>query len=136
MRILLTLITCCVLLFSCRGAHSSNDQTISAQQNKTAISTLSSTDTDAEDNIKVAGVPQKAYTVAAYVAKNNKAPQGYVGGTVFQNREGRLPPGVAYKEYDINPKVRGKNRGAERIIIGADGIRYYTGDHYKTFTKF
>ncbi|WP_367865356.1 ribonuclease domain-containing protein [Pedobacter sp. WC2423] len=44
--------------------------------------------------------------------------------------------GVAYKEYDVNPKVKGQNRGAERIIIGADGTRYYTGDHYKTFTKF
>jgi ribonuclease T1 len=134
MRILLTLITCCILLFSCRRAPSSTDQAAATQQEKTAIST--STDTDAEDNVQVAGVPQKAYTVAAYIAKNNKAPQGYVGGTVFQNREGRLPPGVAYKEYDVNPKVKGQNRGAERIIIGADGVRYYTGDHYRTFTKF
>jgi len=134
MRILLTLITCCILLFSCRRAHSSIDQAAATQQERTAVST--STDTEAEDNVKVAGVPQKAYTVAAYVAKNNKAPQGYVGGTLFQNREGRLPQGVAYKEYDVNPKVRGQNRGAERIIIGADGVRYYTGDHYKTFTKF
>ncbi|WP_052496247.1 guanyl-specific ribonuclease [Pedobacter lusitanus] len=134
MRILLTLITCCILLFSCRRDHSSTDQAATLQERTTA--STASTDTDAEDNVKVAGVPQKAYTVAAYIAKNNKAPQGYVGGTVFQNREGRLPQGVAYKEYDVNPKVRGQNRGAERIIIGADGIRYYTGDHYRTFTKF
>ena len=135
MRILLTLMTCCILLFSCRRAHSSIDQA-AAQQETTAAGTATSTDTDAEDNVKVAGVPQKAYTVAAFIAKNNKAPQGYVGGTTFQNREGRLPHGVAYKEYDVNPKVRGQNRGAERIIIGADGVRYYTGDHYRTFTKF
>lgn len=134
MRILLTLMTCCILLFSCRRANSPTDQAATTQQEKAAVST--STDTDTEENVQVAGVPQKAYTVAAYVAKNNKAPQGYVGGTVFQNREGRLPQGVAYKEYDVNPKVRGQNRGAERIIIGADGVRYYTGDHYRTFTKF
>ncbi|MGY0035488.1 ribonuclease domain-containing protein [Pedobacter sp. NJ-S-72] len=83
-----------------------------------------------------ATVPQKAYTVADYVAKNGRAPQGYVGGTVFQNREGLLPQGTAYKEYDVNPKVSGQNRGAERIVIGSDGSRYYTGDHYASFTKF
>ena len=83
-----------------------------------------------------AAVPQKAYTVADYVAKNGKAPQGYVGGTVFQNREGLLPQGVAYKEYDVNPKVSGQNRGAERIVLGNDGSRYYTGDHYASFTSF
>ncbi|QNK62432.1 ribonuclease [Pedobacter sp. PAMC26386] len=136
MRILLTLITCCVLFFSCRRAHSSTDLTTGTAQVKTEANAVSSTDTDADDNVKVAGVPQKAYTVAAYVAKTGKAPQGYVGGTVFQNREGRLPQGTAYKEYDVNPKVRGQNRGAERIIIGADGVRYYTGDHYRIFTKF
>ena len=83
-----------------------------------------------------AAVPQKAYTVADYVAKNGKAPQGYVGGTVFQNREGLLPQGVAYKEYDVNPKVSGQNRGAERIVLWNDGSRYYTGDHYASFTSF
>ena len=74
--------------------------------------------------------------MADYVAKNGRAPQGYVGGTVFQNREGLLPQGTAYKEYDVNPKVSGQNRGAERIVIGSDGSRYYTGDHYASFTKF
>ncbi len=136
MRILLTLITCCVLLFSCKRSHPVASQTLGTLQEKTVANASNSTDTDAEDNVKVAGVPQKAYTVAAYVAKNGKAPQGYVGGTVFQNREGRLPQGMVYKEYDVNPKVSGQNRGAERIIIGADGVRYYTGDHYRTFTKF
>jgi len=81
-------------------------------------------------------VPQKAYTVAAYVAQYGRPPQGYVGGTVFQNREGLLPQGVNYKEYDVNPKVSGQNRGTERIILGDDGSRYYTNDHYQSFTQF
>lgn len=136
MRILLAFMTCCLLLFSCRRAHSSADQTAAQQDTTAAGIAMSLTDSNAEENVKVSGVPQKAYTVAAYVAKNNKPPQGYVGGAVFQNREGRLPKDVAYKEYDVNPKVSGQNRGAERIIIGASGVRYYTGDHYKTFTKF
>jgi ribonuclease T1 len=58
---------------------------------------------------------------------------GYVGGRVFQNRERRLPSGH-YREYDVNPKVRGRSRDAERIVIEQDtGGAYYTGNHYRTF---
>ena len=58
---------------------------------------------------------------------------GYIGGRVFQNRERRLPSGH-YREYDVNPKVRGRSRDAERIVIEQDtGRAYYTGNHYRTF---
>ena len=63
-----------------------------------------------------------------------KALPGYIGGRVFQNRERRLPPGH-YREYDVNPKVRGRSRDAERIVIEQDtGRAYYSGNHYRTFT--
>ena len=59
---------------------------------------------------------------------------GYIGGGVFQNRERRLPRGH-YREYDVNPKVRGRSRDAERIVIEqGTGRAYYTADHYRTFT--
>jgi ribonuclease T1 len=59
---------------------------------------------------------------------------GYIGGGTFQNRERRLPRGH-YREYDVNPKIRGRSRDAERIVIEQDtGKAYYTGDHYRTFT--
>jgi len=59
---------------------------------------------------------------------------GYIGGRVFQNRERRLPPGH-YREYDVNPKIRGRSRDAERIVIEQNtGRAYYTGNHYRTFT--
>ena len=62
-----------------------------------------------------------------------KALPGYIGGRRFQNRERRLPPGH-YREYDVNPKVRGRSRDAERIVIEQDtGRAYYTGNHYRTF---
>ena len=62
-----------------------------------------------------------------------KALPGYIGGRKFQNRERRLPPGH-YREYDLNPKIRGRSRDAERIVIEQDsGRAYYTGDHYRTF---
>ena len=62
-----------------------------------------------------------------------KALPGYIGGGAFQNRERRLPPGH-YREYDVNPKIRGRSRDAERIVIEQDtGRAYYTGNHYRTF---
>ena len=62
-----------------------------------------------------------------------KALPGYIGGRAFQNRERRLAPGH-YREYDVNPKIRGLSRDAERIVIEQDtGRAYYTGDHYRTF---
>jgi guanyl-specific ribonuclease Sa len=62
------------------------------------------------------------------------APPGYIGGRTFQNRERRLPRGH-YREYDVNQKMRGRSRDAERIVIEQDtGKAYYTDDHYRTFT--
>lgn len=80
-------------------------------------------------------VPEKAREVLAEIRKRNGEPlPGYVGGRVFGNREGRLPRGD-YREYDVNPKRSGKNRGTERIVIEQrSGKAYYSRDHYETFT--
>jgi RHS repeat-associated protein len=56
-------------------------------------------------------------------------------GTVFQNRERRLPqqsdPNY-YREWTVDtPGATG--RGARRIVVGKQGEMYYTGDHYRTF---
>ena len=65
--------------------------------------------------------------------QEGKALPGYIGGGAFQNRERRLPRGH-YREYDVNPKIHGRSRDAERIVIEQDtGKAYYTGDHYRTF---
>jgi ribonuclease T1 len=55
-------------------------------------------------------------------------------GTIFNNREGRLPARMRgyYKEYTVKTPGR-RDRGARRIIAGADGEFYYTDDHYNTF---
>lgn len=78
--------------------------------------------------------PQKAYDLLKQLKKRGGIPlSGYVGGRDFQNRERRLPRG-SYREYDVNPKIRGRGRDAERIVIERrTGKAYYTGDHYRTF---
>jgi guanyl-specific ribonuclease Sa len=86
-------------------------------------------------------VPAYVQTVLAYVREHKRAPDGYVGGRTFGNFERLLPVQTStglrlrYKEWDVKPKVQGRNRGAERLITGSDNHVYYTSDHYRTFTE-
>ena len=81
-----------------------------------------------------AAVPLSAReTLNAIETRHGDPPPGHIGGRTFQNRERVLPRG-RYREYDVHPKVPGKNRGAERIVIDQrTGKAYYTADHYRTF---
>lgn len=78
--------------------------------------------------------PQKAYDLLNQLEERRGAPlPGYIGGRDFQNRERLLPRG-RYREYDVNPKIPGRRRDAERIVIEQrTGKAYYTSDHYRTF---
>jgi len=86
-------------------------------------------------------IPPEARRVLAYVREHRAAPPGHVGGRRFGNFEGRLPKvdgrggRVTYQEWDIFPKTRGRNRGAQRLVTGSDGRAWYTGDHYASFTE-
>jgi len=57
-------------------------------------------------------------------------------GTLFQNRERRLPakPVGYYREYTV-PTPGSRQRGARRIVTGMGGEIYYTSDHYNTFFR-
>ncbi|USK98059.1 ribonuclease domain-containing protein [Bacillus tropicus] len=62
-----------------------------------------------------------------------------IGGRTFKN-DGRgngqvLPRNTNYREYDVNRKIEGVNRGKQRLVIGQNGKAYYTKNHYKTFVQ-
>lgn len=78
--------------------------------------------------------PEKAYALLETLKRRNGEPlPGYVGGKTFHNRERRLPGG-RYKEYDVNRRLPGHSRDAERLVIEQrTGKAYYTDDHYRTF---
>jgi guanyl-specific ribonuclease Sa len=86
-------------------------------------------------------VPSKVRGVLAHVRQHGRAPDGYVGGRTFGNYENHLPKQdglgkrICYQEWDVNPKIRGQNRGAERLITGSDNRAYYTRDHYNSFIE-
>lgn len=55
-------------------------------------------------------------------------------GTVFQNREGRLPEGD-YREYTVDTPGA-TNRGKRRIVQDQEtGRTFYTDDHYHNFVE-
>jgi|HubBroStandDraft_6_1064221.scaffolds.fasta_scaffold20819_2 guanyl-specific ribonuclease Sa len=92
-----------------------------------------------------AAVPRKVALVLKTIDESNQAPEGYVGGRKFLNlgRDGEqvLPrvdsrgTEIQYREWDVNPHIPGRNRGAERLITGSDGSAYYTPNHYQTFLR-
>lgn len=57
-------------------------------------------------------------------------------GTTFNNFEGLLParPPGYYREYTV-PTPGERDRGARRLVVGADGDIYYTDDHYRSFRQ-
>ena len=55
-------------------------------------------------------------------------------GSIFENRLNNLPqkPNGYYSEYVV-PTGTETGPGAQRIVVGQNGERYYTPDHYKSF---
>lgn len=74
-------------------------------------------------------------TTLAHIASNGPYAHGK-DGSVFSNREGRLPrqPRGHYREYTVQTPGA-SNRGARRIVRGDGGETYYTRDHYGTFIR-
>jgi guanyl-specific ribonuclease Sa len=97
--------------------------------------------TEESSNISSGYVPQKAYVVLSFIREKDKAPDGYVGGRQFGNYERHLPERdgagnkITYREWDIQPKIEGQNRGAQRLVTGSDGRAWYTPDHYNSFIE-
>lgn len=86
-----------------------------------------------------AEVPDYVIQTLDYIQDHGHSPEGYAGGRVFENREKRLPvrdargQRIRYREWDVHPQRRGRNRGPERVVTGSNQKAYYTKDHYRSF---
>ncbi|MDR8407516.1 hypothetical protein MTP10_02035 [Nonomuraea sp. 3-1Str] len=59
----------------------------------------------------------------------------YTGGR-FYNREGRLPSGATYYEYDVYSRARGAARDAYRIVVNrGTGVTWFSPNHYTDFYR-
>ncbi len=65
--------------------------------------------------------------------------EGTKAGGNFGNYEEQLPVSdnynnkITYKEFDVNDKIEGQSRDAERFVVGSDDSVYYTNNHYDTY---
>ncbi|ANQ86399.1 ribonuclease [Azoarcus olearius] len=82
-------------------------------------------------------LPPEAVATLQLIARGGPYPYRK-DGTVFQNREGRLPaqPRGYYREFTV-PTPGSRDRGARRIVTGGDppAVYYYTEDHYRSFRR-
>jgi guanyl-specific ribonuclease Sa len=97
-------------------------------------------------DISFGPAPENAWKVLDRIDSKGSPLPGYKGGGIFGNTGtggGQVLPEfdsagnqITFREWDVNPYVKGVNRGAQRIVTGSDGSAYYTSDHYQTFTRY
>jgi ribonuclease T1 len=80
-------------------------------------------------------LPREARDTLALIRKGGPYPYAK-DGTVFGNREGRLPRQKRgyYREFTVRTPGE-RTRGARRIVAGKQGDHWYTDDHYATFRR-
>jgi ribonuclease T1 len=84
--------------------------------------------------IRLAELPSEALATVILIMEGGPYPYQQ-DGAVFENREGILPdePAGWYHEYTV-PTPGSDDRGARRIVTGADGAMFWTEDHYDSFS--
>ncbi|WP_458107398.1 ribonuclease [Arthrobacter sp. R3-55] len=84
--------------------------------------------------INASQLPKEARQTLALIAKGGPYPYSADDGN-FGNFEGLLPKKTSgfYKEYTVRTPGE-SDRGARRIVVGKDAAKYYTADHYNSFT--
>lgn len=89
----------------------------------------------AAGQIAVSELPREARDTLALIRKGGPYPYAK-DGTVFGNREGRLPRQKRgyYREFTVRTPGE-RTRGARRIVAGGTAEFWYSDDHYATFRR-
>ena len=108
--------------------------TVTEPSDDTAVTPTTFVD-DGIESIDVDSLPSQAGDTLELINTDGPFPYDQDDG-VFQNREGILPSRYDgyYREYSVETPGS-DDRGARRIVTGADGEIYYTEDHYESFWR-
>ena len=108
--------------------------TVTEPSDDTAVTPTTFVD-DGIESIDVDSLPSQASDTLGLIEADGPFSYDQDGG-VFQNREGILPSRYDgyYREYTVETPGS-DDRGARRIVTGADGEIYYTEDHYESFWR-
>jgi ribonuclease T1 len=87
----------------------------------------------ATTTVALSSLPAQATTTVRLIQAHGPFPYSQ-DGVVFNNAEHHLPSekNGYYHEYTVTTPGS-SDRGARRIITGAEGQFYYTADHYDSF---
>jgi ribonuclease T1 len=85
--------------------------------------------------VRFAELPREAKETLRLIEEGGPFPYER-DGQPFENREGILPdrPSRYYREYTVETPGS-DDRGARRFVSGEAGERYYTKDHYDSFSR-
>ncbi len=85
--------------------------------------------------VRLADLPPEAAQIVDLIDQGGPFDEDEDGGT-FRNNEELLPdqPIGYYREYTV-PTPGSGDRGARRIVAGEGGELYFTGDHYRSFSR-
>lgn len=164
LALLLSLFFCLTMLLGCGNEKQPVEKNPAAQsvsvEQKAADKQYNTQGNDSKLKLDIEGSYTDKERVAAYINQFKKLPHNYItkgeakklgwqtkgtldkvapgksiGGDRYGNYEGLLPKKDkrTWKECDID-YVKGK-RNAKRIVFSNDGLIYYTGNHYKSFTR-
>ena len=86
--------------------------------------------------VNVGDLPAEARRTLALIRAGGPYPYPRNDDQTFLNREGVLPsrPRGYYKEFTVETPGSA-DRGPRRIVIGAGGEKYWTDDHYRSFSR-
>lgn len=125
--LLLSLVVGLLWWFQSPGVTSPTESETQAQQQSPPAAAVHST-----------FLPPQALTTLRRILAGEPHPYAQ-DGSVFFNREGRLPsrPRGFYREYTVDTPGL-SHRGARRIVTGGQPpeVWYYTDDHYASFRSF
>ena len=81
-------------------------------------------------------LPARAKETLALIRAGGPFPYPRSDNRTFDNRERLLPPHTSgyYREFTV-VTPGSDDRGARRIITGSSGERYWTDDHYASFSR-
>jgi ribonuclease T1 len=84
----------------------------------------------------LSALPAEASSTWQLIQRGGPFPYPRDDGSVFENREKLLPAKESgyYHEFTVRTP-NSSDRGARRLVTGADKELYYTGDHYRSFVK-
>ncbi|MBN1375983.1 MAG: ribonuclease N, partial [Dehalococcoidia bacterium] len=100
---------------------------------KNALTATSPSSQSGIETIDIDDLPSEAVITLGLIQSGGPFPYEK-DGSVFHNYEGLLPEQSDgyYREYTVETPGA-SDRGARRIVSGADGKYYYTDDHYASF---